>query len=79
MRKIVVVGNTHAEAEEWARKNLAHPYVVASSRAHRHLEGLRILTVIFTPEVRTVSHQLWEQLRRLKAMSGVNENLIVDQ
>lgn len=37
MRKIVVVGNTHAEAETWARENLAHPYVVASGRAHRHL------------------------------------------
>lgn len=78
MRKIVVVGNTHAEAETWARKNLAHPYVVASSRAHRHLAGLRILTVIFTPNVRTVSHQLWEQLRRLKTISGVNEDIMVD-
>lgn len=78
MRKIVVVGNTHAEAETWARKNLAHPYVVASSRAHRHLAGLHILTVIFTPKVRTVSHQLWEQLRRCKAISGVNESIMVD-
>lgn len=78
MRKIVVVGNTHAEAETWARKNLAHPYVVASSRAHRHLDGLHILTVIFTPNVRTVSHQLWEQLRRLKTISGVNESIMVD-
>lgn len=78
MRKIVVVGNTHAEAETWARKNLSHPYVVASSRAHRHLEGLHVLTVIFTPKVRTVSHQLWEQLRRLKAISGVNEDVVVE-
>lgn len=78
MRKIVVVGNTHAEAETWARKNLAHPYVVASSRAYRHLAGLHILAVIFTPEVRTVSHQLWEQLRLLEAISGVNKDIVIE-
>ena len=78
MKTIIVVGNTHAEAESWAKENLAHPYVVASSRAHRHLAGLHILTVIFTPKVRTVSHQLWEQLRRLKTISGVNESIMVE-
>ena len=78
MKQIIVVGRTLREAETWARENVPKPYKAISANDRARLEGLRVLTVLYTPDVGSVPHELWEQLRRLKAISGVNEDVSVE-
>lgn len=78
MKTIVVVGNNRAEAEEWAKESVPHPYVAIGRDDKAHLEGIRLLAVLYAPGVSSVTHELFEHLRRLKAISGVNEDVVVE-
>ena len=78
MKTIIVVGNTRAEAEEWAKENVPDPFVAIGRDDEARLEGIRLLAVVYAPGVRSVTYRLYEHLNRLKAISGVSEDIFVE-